>query len=596
MNHLYRILNIIFCCGYLFNPLSASNKSLKKFLISGDVDIIKTDYSLVKDSIDFYSGMLTGETFALEMENVEPGNYTIRFHWFDKTNNNNRKMALFINGKMLTPQLEISKEMDKNNILNKDYIYIHEGGNIYISFNGYGDNAIINSVELFNQKGNLYGHGYALTMPRTRLTLLDSRINTSNNISLDNTVFYNVDHSPMGAYATFIYGMQNSGGVQVAPCGGNFSGNLVPHHGVVMALKKSDKIKVMPFIDQLSGLKNNAEYITEKEVKRILTPTSDEWSIPWGTSWKHYVPSFPLSNIDDAKDEDIKKFTIPATWMVYTFDNSNSKTEVEFLFGLKQKQSNKIETNDYIGYQIDKYSALSVHKNDAVYISREQALSLFGVEGVASGFKIKIKPGEKKEVVFYITHYMNEKHNAIYHNERLNFYYTKFFSNMEEVINTAQNITSEVIKHANSWKNKWENSNVSNERKFLIAHSTHSYRFNTMLRCTEHSRKPVWSVFEGEYGFNNTMDLTVDQLFHELILHPWTVRNNLDVFASDFSFVDSIRYANDNKRYLGGIGFTHDMGRGLNYEAGKLAYGSSPGLMTQEELQNWILCAALYWK
>lgn len=123
MNHLYRILNIIFCCGYLFNPLSASNKSLKKFLISGDVDIIKTDYSLVKDSIDFYSGMLTGETFALEMENVEPGNYMVRFHWFDKTNNNNRKMALFINGKMLTPQLEISKEMDKNNILNKDYIY-----------------------------------------------------------------------------------------------------------------------------------------------------------------------------------------------------------------------------------------------------------------------------------------------------------------------------------------------------------------------------------------------------------------------------------------------------------------------------------------
>ncbi len=80
---------------------------------------------------------------------------------------------------------------------------MHEGGNIYISFNGYGDNAIINSVELFNQNDNLYGHGYALTMPRTRLTLLDSRINTSNNISLDNAVFYNVDRSPMGAYATY---------------------------------------------------------------------------------------------------------------------------------------------------------------------------------------------------------------------------------------------------------------------------------------------------------------------------------------------------------------------------------------------------------
>ena len=104
----------------------------------------------------------------------------------------------------------------------------------------------------------------------------------------------------------------------------------------------------------------------------------------------------------------------------------------------------------------------------------------------------------------------------------------------------------------------------------------------------------MWVVQEGEYGYANTFDLTIDHIFFELAMHPWTVRNELDLFQRYFSYMDEVRYPTSATLFPGGIGFTHDMGSGLTLNAGHAQnYGGS---MTQEELQNWILGAGLYWK
>ena len=44
--------------------------------------------------------------------------------------------------------------------------------------------------------------------------------------------------------------------------------------------------------------------------------------------------------------------------------------------------------------------------------------------------------------------------------------------------------------------------------------------------------EPFWIVNEGEYCMMNTFDLAVDQVFFEMRMNPWVVRNILDPVAS----------------------------------------------------------------
>ena len=97
------------------------------------------------------------------------------------------------------------------------------------------------------------------------------------------------------------------------------------------------------------------------------------------------------------------------------------------------------------------------------------------------------------------------------------------------------------------------------ERKFLAADTLHSYQYNTILHATP-KLDPVWAVIEGECSCINTFDLTVDHVFYELAMHPWTVRNELDHFANPFSYDDEISLPGQTQRYPGGLGFWHDMG------------------------------------
>jgi hypothetical protein len=84
-------------------------------------------------------------------------------------------------------------------------------------------------------------------------------------------------------------------------------------------------------------------------------------------------------------------------------------------------------------------------------------------------------------------------------------------------------------------------------------------------------------------------------VFYELAMHPWTVRNELDHFVYPFSYVDELSLPGQTQLSPGGIGFCHDMGSRLGFSTHEKGARYTK-LMTQEELQNWIICAALYWK
>jgi hypothetical protein len=114
--------------------------------------------------------------------------------------------------------------------------------------------------------------------------------------------------------------------------------------------------------------------------------------------------------------------------------------------------------------------------------------------------------------------------------------------------------------------------------------------------------RPLWVVNEGEYRMMNTFDLTVDHAFFELSYHPWTLRNTLDLFIQRYGYVDGLQdaAAADRPRFPGGISFTHDMGVANQFSPPHYSSYERPNLsgcfsyMTQEQLCNWCLCAALY--
>ena len=73
------------------------------------------------------------------------------------------------------------------------------------------------------------------------------------------------------------------------------------------------------------------------------------------------------------------------------------------------------------------------------------------------------------------------------------------------------------------------------------------------------------------------------------------MRNELDRFLSVFSYNDELTLPGQTTRVPGGLGFCHDMGSRTNFSNGEKGAVYTT-LMTQEELQNWIICSSLYWK
>ena len=161
--------------------------------------------------------------------------------------------------------------------------------------------------------------------------------------------------------------------------------------------------------------------------------------------------------------------------------------------------------------------------------------------------------------------------------------------NFEEYVNYAKNSDKKLLS-----------SGLSEDQQFLISHGTRSYYGST--EWLVENGKPLWLVNEGEYLMINTLDLTIDMAFFELMLNPWTVKNVLEHFVTHYSYEDKI-FAPDkeDELYDGGISFTHDMGIGNHFSPNSYSCYEVAGIdrkcfsyMTYEELTNWILCAGLY--
>ena len=112
------------------------------------------------------------------------------------------------------------------------------------------------------------------------------------------------------------------------------------------------------------------------------------------------------------------------------------------------------------------------------------------------------------------------------------------------------------LEHMDSWKQRALDANrmmddaaLSGDQKFMMAHAIRSYYGSTQMLEADH--EPIWIVNEGEYRMMNTFDLTVDQLFYEMKMNPWTVKNELDLFIRPIQLQDRVRFPGEEREYRG---------------------------------------------
>ena len=236
----------------------------------------------------------------------------------------------------------------------------------------------------------------------------------------------------------------------------------------------------------------------------------------------------------------------------------------------------------------------------ALHFSIEDILTVYPIENLTFGLGAigalfaDTPAGEKRTyrfaLCFHRSGIVTAGHDASYT-------YARLLKNIEAVGRYALDHFDELAARADQSNARIGASKLSNDQKFMLSHWIRSYYGSTQL--LDMDGEPFWVVNEGEYRMMNTFDLTVDQLFYELELNPWTVKNELDMFVKRYSYEDRVRFPGDSTEYPGGLSFTHDMGVANtlsrpNYSSYEL-YGLHGCLhMTHEQLVNWVLCAATY--
>jgi len=471
------------------------------------------------------------------------------------------------------------------------------------------------------------------------------------------TPFYNSQHSPVGAFASFTLGFKGaSGGLGVELAGpacqnvyigaesadrpGHFSalpfykdvldhrveteptaqdvwGDSDKQSGVQQELSSQEgciddgqTVKIVPFADG--------------EITRRTTPARDVWRCG-DLEFKIYTP-FPsvpdmaleaeFMSVDPTITKDV---LIPAVFVELTLDNSANKSPRKAFFGYEGNdpynamrridtvKTGGIKNTNVKGVAQGGITGIFTDDADAVCALAFSADELladdiadrlpFGL-GTTGLLVMTAKPREQRTwrfaVCFYRAGVVTTGVEAVY-------MYTRHFGNIEEAACYALKNFERYKAAAAEFDSMIAQRRLSAERMFMLSQAVKSYYGSTQLLFDSKAGLPLWIVNEGAYRMMNTLDLAVDQVFFEMLKNPWTVRSVLDQYADGYSYFDEVKNGR-GERFPGGISFAHDMGVANAFSApGRSAYELSGrsgcySYMSQEQLVNWILCAGIYWE
>ncbi|WP_337102146.1 glycoside hydrolase family 52 protein [Paenibacillus sp. YIM B09110] len=436
-------------------------------------------------------------------------------------------------------------------------------------------------------------------------------------------MFFNAHHSPIGAFASFTLGFPGSGG------GLDLELGKSPRQNVFIGVESQERTGIyeaLPFY--ASAEDESKRYDVENQasklnIPRIVVPFARESirrDFRLGTdTWQAGDLTFTVytqaQSVPDpavATEEELKSTLMPAVLAELTIDNSRGDRSRRAFFGYQgsdpyssMRRMNDTCDDGIVGIGQGRHSAIVSSDpgvRSGLHFTLEHILSVkheenltFGL-GPVGAMVMDVPAGERRTFRFAVCFH---RAGVVTAGMDSSYWYTRYFRNIEAVAAYALSSFETVVSRSREANRMIDEAvHLSDEQKFMMAHAIRSYYGSTQLLDAE--GEPFWVVNEGEYRMMNTFDLTVDQLFYEMKMNPWTVKNELDMFVKRFSYEDRVRFPDDKTEYPGGISFTHDMGMGNtvsrpHYSAYEL-YGLSGCFshMTYEQLVNWVLCASVY--
>lgn len=435
-------------------------------------------------------------------------------------------------------------------------------------------------------------------------------------------LFFNAHHSPIGAYASFTLGYPGASG------GFDLERAQPPREHIYAILENTEGeyYEGLPFFgDNFDESKwfTLAEHspAAEQDDNRRLRPFrleeirrdfrlgTDTWQTG-DLTLRILSQVRPVPNPVTAAEAELREALVPAVLAEITVDNRQGSRTRKAMLGYQgtdpYTNMRRFETPSGMkGIGQGRHTAIatldnSVHSTQHNTIEKIILQSAAGFPaqnglGRVAAFIMETPAGEIRTFCFAICFYRGGYVTA---GEDMSYWYTRYFANIEQVAQYALDHYGAVSRCCVESDALLSGGKLSEDQCFMLIHSIRSYYGNTQL--LDWGGCPFWVVNEGQYRMMNTFDLTVDQLFFEMRMNPWTVKNELDVFAERFSYTDEIRFPSEERLYPGGISFTHDMGVANAVSVQGYSSYEQPSLtgcfsyMTHEQLTNWVLCAAVY--
>ncbi|MBE7680051.1 glycoside hydrolase family 52 protein [Paenibacillus sp. P13VS] len=460
-------------------------------------------------------------------------------------------------------------------------------------------------------------------------------------MSTSKSIFYNAHHSPIGAFASFTLGYKGAKGGLGLELGKPADQNIYiglqsregEHYEALPFFEATEDESVRYDVEKLDNIENGIEEggesqvqsqphtstrskrpliaaFRDEEITRDFKSGTDTWTAG-DLTFRIYSPVRPVPEPKHGDLEQLKDALVPAVLVEMTIDNTQGQQSRKAYFGYQgndpysaMRMIGGPEGGKLTGVGQGRLTAI-MSSDDGLYpalgFTLDKILQEKHVENLAFGLGrtaallMEVPAGEKRTYQFAVCFYRG---GIVTSGLDTTYWYTRYFADIQEAGQYALDRFDTLTASCEEAEQRLDTSSLSDDQAFMLAHSIHSYYASTQLLDAD--GEPFWIVNEGEYRMMNTLDLTADQLYFELALNPWTVRNELEWFVKRYSYTDQVRFPGEDQLYPGGLTFTHDIGvANVFSRPGHSAYelvgiDDCFSQMSHEELVNWLCCATVY--
>ncbi len=419
-------------------------------------------------------------------------------------------------------------------------------------------------------------------------------------------IYFNAHHAPIGAYATFTLGYAGANG------GFGQQQKLPGTQSTYVGVVERGAITALPFFDP--SISPDVGAYAQNAVTRDFRVASDTFatadfsfalfspvrSIPNPTGTPTGTGHGPLTGRSTSGSHAIRDVLLPAIFAELVIDNILGTAPKTGFFAVSGGSAAVLDagtTGVSFGTGSEQTAIATDHAGATAFAAADLATGLAGNGngGDVGGIAVTVPAGKSARVRFALCFFAG---GTITKTRATSFWYTQYYASLAAVVAAATtNLPARVASFAKD-NLLVDNATVTPNQKFLLSQAIHSYYGNTAF-LFDTTGAPWWIVMEGQYQYMNTFDLTVDQVFFEIGMNPWTVRNVLENSYNHYSYQTGVELPG-GQTGAGGIDFTHDMGQWPTFSPDGTSAYEKPNVQgtfsyqAGEELVNWVLIAGVY--